>query len=191
MPRKPRQHEAIREALNLDHPVDPETGQAPSKTARKRQATALQELGLALARLPETHRRAVDMPEDLREALESYLLIRSHEGRRRQLQLVGKLLRRTDPAPLLEAVERFASGRAADAERLHVVERWRDALIADDEAVTRWIETYPDTDVQQLRTLVRSARRDGAGGDPAQRQPKSYRRLFALIRDALEEAGAG
>jgi len=162
----------------------------PSKSARKRQAQALQDLGLALARLPEQHRQAVDMPDDLREAIETYLKTRSHEGRRRQLQFVGKLLRRADPAPLLAAVEGFQSGRAADAERLHTVERWRDALIADDEALTRWAEAHPDSDLQQLRNLIRAARKEGAGGDPEQRQPRSFRQLFRLIRAALDDNGA-
>jgi ribosome-associated protein len=128
------------------------------------------------------------MPEDLREAIEHYRKTRSHEGRRRQLQFVGKLLRRVDPAPLANAVERFQSGRSADAERLHVIERWRDALIADDEAITRWIDGHPDTDVQQLRSLIRAARSEGAGAEAEQRQPKSYRQLFRLIRRALETA---
>lgn len=162
----------------------------PSKTARKKQAQALQDLGLALAGLPDEHRRAVEMPDDLREAIDTYLKTRSHEGRRRQLQFVGKLLRRVDPTPLAEAVTRFQSGQAADAERLHAVERWRDALIADDEALTRWVEAYPDTDVQQLRALIRAARSEGAGNDSEQRQPKSARQLFRLIRRTLETATA-
>lgn len=164
--------------------------EALSKTARKKKAHALQDLGLALAQLPDEQRRAVDLPEDLREAIEQFRTTRSHEGRRRQLQFVGKLLRRVDPAPLVEAVARFQNGRSADAERLHAVERWRDALLADDEAVTRWVEAHPDTDVQQLRHLIRAARSQGAGQDAEQRQPKSYRQLFRLIRHALAANGA-
>lgn len=173
----------------LVEPTMPIGDEAPSKTARKKQAHALQDLGLALAKLPDEQRHALDMPEDLREAIESYRKTRSHEGRRRQLQFVGKLLRRTDAGPLLAAVERFESGRSADAEHLHEVERWRDALIADDEALTRWVEAHPDTDLQQLRNLIRSARKEGAGQDPEQRQPKSFRLLFRLIRDTLNTTG--
>ncbi|MGY6555955.1 MAG: ribosome biogenesis factor YjgA [Wenzhouxiangella sp.] len=173
---------------SLTEATDTGETEALSKSARKRQAEALQDLGLALATLPAEQRRAIEMPEELREALEQYLKTRSHEGRRRQLQFVGKLLRRVDAGPLLAAVERFQSGRSADAERLHVIERWRDALIADDQAITRWIEQHPDTDIQQLRSLVRAARSEGAGVDAEQRQPKSYRLLFRLIRRALEAA---
>ncbi|TVS12525.1 MAG: DUF615 domain-containing protein [Wenzhouxiangella sp.] len=186
MPRKPRPGLPTHAALDSPANGDAESNQAPSKTRQKEQAHALQDLGLAVARLPQEHRRSVDMPENLREAIETYLTTRSHEARRRQLQLVGKLLRRVDPAPLHEAVERFARGRAADSERLHTVERWRDALIRDDEAITSWIERHPDTDIQQLRSLVRSARREGAGNRAEQRQPKSHRQLFRLIDKALD-----
>lgn len=160
--------------------------EAPSKTARKKQAQALQDLGLALTQLPTEQRRAVDMPEDLREAIEDYVNTRSHGARRRQLQFVGKLLRQVDAAPLLAALERLESGGRADAERLHTIERWRDALINDDEALTRWLAEHPDSDVQRLRRLIRAARSEGAGQDAEQRQPKSARQLFRFIRQKLE-----
>lgn len=159
--------------------------QAPSKTVLKQQATELQQLGLALTKLPSERRAQTEMPEKLREAIEAYIKTRSHEGRRRQLQYVGKLLRGADPEPLQAAVDAFAQGKAADAENLHRVERWRDELIEEDEALTRWMDRFPESDVQHLRSLVRAARKDGAAADPAQRQPKSYRELFQLIRHHL------
>lgn len=164
--------------------------ESPSKTALKKQAHALQDLGLALTRLPSDQRQAVEMPQDLREAVENYLKTRSHEARRRQLQFIGKLLRRVDPTPLLAAVERFQSGRSADAEKLHAIEGWRDALIADDEAMTRWITAHPETDVQQLRSLIRAARSEGASQDVEQRQPKSYRQLFRYIRRVMDASSS-
>ena len=183
MSRRNRPSPAL-QALAENPPQDP--AEAPSKTTLKKQAQTLQDLGLALSRLPAERRAAVSMPEDLREAIESYLKTRSHEARRRQLQLIGKLLRRTDPAPLAIAVNDFAAGRAANADRLHAIERWRDELIADDEAITRWVGEHPQTDIQQLRSLIRSARRDAAGAAIEQRQPKSYRELFQLLKRLLE-----
>lgn len=170
-----------------ENAVDDST-EAPSKTALKKHAQVLQDLGLALSRLPVDRRAAVAMPDDLREAIETYLKTRSHEGKRRQLQFIGKLLRRADAAPLAAAVNDFATGRAADAGRLHAVERWRDELIADDAAITRWVAEHPQTDVQQLRNLIRSARRDAAGLELEQRQPKSYRDLFQLLKQLLDSA---
>jgi ribosome-associated protein len=165
-----------------------EDAQSPSKTALKQQAHELQQLGRALSELPPERRRLAPMPEDLREAIETYLRIRSNEARRRQMQFIGKVLRGIDPAPLQAAVDAFAQGKAADAESLHRIERWRDRLIADDSALTDWMETYPDCDVQHLRSLIRAARKEHAAQDPSQRQPRSYRELFRLIRRQLAEA---
>lgn len=158
----------------------------PSKTMLKKQAHALQQLGLELAQLPAEHRRKAPLDDDLREAIAHYLKIRSHEARRRQMQLIGKLLRGVDAAPLQAAVDAFAAGRSLDAERLHVVERWRDELIADDEAVTRWMSEHPQTDVQALRNLIRNARREAGKAEPGQRHSRGYRELFKMIRQALD-----
>jgi ribosome-associated protein len=170
--------------------TEPDGGQdrPPSKTTLKKQAHALQELGEALSRLPAERRALIQMPEELRDAIDLFLKTRAHEARRRQLQLIGKILRGIDPTPIKAAVDAFRQGKAADAQSLHRIERWRDELIDGDEAVTRWMESYPDTDVQQLRNLIRNARQAGAGEDPEQRQPKSYRELFRLIRQTLAQA---
>ncbi len=168
--------------------IDDAGSEAPSKTALKKQAHALQQLGLALTRLPADFRQQTPMDENLREAIAHYLKIRSHEARRRQMQLIGKLLRGVDPAPLQAAVDAFAAGRALDAERLHGVERWRDELIADDEAVTRWMSEHPQTDIQALRNLIRNARREAGQTEPGQRQSRSYRELFRMIRQNLDRA---
>lgn len=160
---------------------------APSKTALKAQSHALQALGRELTELPAERLAALDMPEPLREAILTYQRTRSHEGRRRQMQYVGKLMRSADEAPLREAVAAFALGSAKDTLALHEAERWREALIDDDEALTRWMAEHPDTDAQRLRSLVRAARRDRAALTPEQRQPRSFRELFQFIRPLITE----
>jgi len=125
-------------------------GERPSKTQLKQQAHELQTLGLALAALPDDRFAAIAMPERLREAIAEYRRTRSHEGRRRQMQYVGKCVRLADPAPLREAVAAYQLGSARDTLALHEVERWRDELIADDGALDRWALTHPDTDLQRL-----------------------------------------
>jgi ribosome-associated protein len=76
-------------------------------------------------------------------------------------------------------------GTAQSALALHQAETWRAELIADDEALTRWLNDHPETDTQQLRSLVRAARRDAVGLTPEMRQPRSYRELFLYIRPML------
>jgi ribosome-associated protein len=155
---------------------------SPSKTALKAEAHALQALGLELSALGDEQTAAIDMPDALREAIRTYRRTKSHEGRRRQLQYVGKLMRGVDPVPLREAVAAATLGSARDTWRLHEAERWRAALIADDTALTRWLAEHPQADAQHLRSLVRAARRDAAAPADGTRQPRSYRELFQALR---------
>lgn len=154
--------------------------QRPSKTQLKQASHALQKLGLELAELSDEALQRVPMGDGLREAIDTYRRTRSHEGRRRQLQYVGKLMRGEDEAALREALAQEQVGSARATLLLHEVERWRDRLVDDDEALTAWTREYPDSDLQQLRSLVRAARRDQRAVE--ERQPKSARELFQFIK---------
>ena len=156
----------------------------PSKTALKKQAHEQQALGEALAALPDARLAALEMPEALRDALHEYQRTRSHEGRRRQRQHIGKLMRQADLAPLQEAVAEAQLGRAHDALALHRAEHWRVELMANDEALTRWLAEHPATDAQQLRTLIRNARKDTALA-PEQRHGRAWRELFQFLKPML------
>jgi ribosome-associated protein len=160
----------------------------PSKTQLKQRSHDLQTLGLAVSELSQERFAAIDMPDGLREAIQTFRRTRSHEGRRRQMQYVGKLMRSADEAALREAVAAATLGSAKETLMLHETERWRAELIADDDAMTRWLHEYPDTDTQQLRSLVRAARRDAAALEPLARQPRSFRDLFQFIKPVLSAA---
>ena len=159
----------------------------PSKTAQKKQAHEQQALGEALAALSDARLAAVEMPEALRDALHEYQRTRSHEGRRRQRQLIGKLMRLADQAPLQEAVAQAQLGHAHDALALHRAEHWRVALVADDEALTRWLAEHPATDAQHLRTLIRNARKEAAL-PPEARHGRAWRELFQFVKPLLGDA---
>lgn len=158
----------------------------PSKTRLKQQAHDLQALGADLAALPASRLKDLAMPEALRDAIAAYRRIKSFEGQRRQLQFIGKQMRFADPGPLREAVDAFKLGSAKDTLALHEAERWRDELVAGDEAVTRWAATYPDSDLQQLRSLVRAARKDAAAA-LEQRNGRGYRALFQFVKPWLAD----
>ncbi len=159
----------------------------PSKTRLKQQSHDLQDLGMAVAALSDERLAKIDMPDSLREAIDMYRKTRSHEGRRRQMQYVGKLMRSADEAVLREAVAEATLGSARETLLLHETEMWRNALIAEDDAMTRWLVDHPETDTQQLRSLVRAARRDAAGLAAEARQPRSYRDLFQFLKPMLVE----
>ena len=157
----------------------------PSKTRRKQQAHTLQALGEALVELPAGRLLAVSMPEGLRDAIAEFHRTKSFEGKRRQMQFIGKKMRFADEAPLRAAVDAFKLGSAKDTLLLHEIERWRDELVADDAAATRWAQTYARSDLQQLRSLLRAARKDAAAA-PEQRNGRGYRELFQYIKPWLK-----
>lgn len=174
-------------AAVADAPFDDEG--RPSKSQRKRDSHALQTLGDEVAALPASRLNALDLPENLREAIREFHRTKSHEGRRRQAQFIGKLMRQVDPEPLQEAVARYKLGSAQDALALHQAEQWRQELLADDAAVTRWMAERPATDAQQLRAMIRQARlevRPDASAGLAVRQGRHFRDLFQFVKTQLK-----
>jgi ribosome-associated protein len=176
-----------RSASNHTHEsVDAEPWDRPSKTQRKKESHDLQQLGEDLVELPDDRLESLPMDESLRDALRTYKKTRTHEGRRRQMQYVGKLMRRNDPEPLREAVAALKLGTAKSSLALHEREHWRAQMLASDAAFTAWMQQYPSTDLQQLRSLVRAARKDAASA-PEQRSGRAYRELFQLIKQHMDE----
>ncbi len=166
-------------------------GDGPSKTELKAISTELQQLGEQLIGLRADLLASAALPDKLVDALAHARTITDFEGRRRQIQFVGKLMRRLDEATLAAVRAALEAQRTPSAEAtqaLHRAESWRDRLLADDAAMSEWIALHPDTDVQALRTLVRQARRD-AQPDPhpgeALRHGRSYREIFKLVKDRL------
>jgi ribosome-associated protein len=155
----------------------------PSKTRLKQDSHELQDLGAALVALPPSRLDGLAISEPLLDAVREYKRTRSFEGRRRQMQYIGKLMRHADTEPIRQAVTDMQLGRAKDSLALHQAERWRAELIDTDDALTRWTSEHPQTDVQQLRSLVRSARKDAALV-PEKRSGRAYRELFQFIRNA-------
>ena len=153
----------------------------PSKTRRKTESHELQDLGEAAAALPDTRLAALQVSEGLLDAIKAYKKTRTHEGKRRQMQYIGKLMRRDDIEPIRQAVADMELGRAQDSLALHQAERWRAELIADDDAVTRWTALHAGTDVQQLRSLIRAARKD-ASLTPEKRSGRAFRDLFQFLK---------
>jgi len=162
----------------------------PSKTQLKAEADEKQALGEALLTLRADLMARLDLPEKLRDAIADAKRITNFEGKRRQMQYIGKLMRPLDPEPIREAINEQLNGSAELTLALHLAEQWLDKLIADDEALGAWLGEHPDTDSQQLRALIRQARKDAKPEKPgeAPRHGKSYREIFQFVRHALQDA---
>ena len=157
----------------------------PSKTQRKKVSHDLQELGEAAVALPDSRLVGLAIAEVLLDAIHLYKKTKTFEGRRRQMQYIGKLMRVHEVEPLRQAVTDMQLGRAKDSLALHQAERLRAELIASDDAVTRWTVAHPQTDVQQLRNLIRAARKDAAL-EPEKRSGRAYRELFQFIKEGAD-----
>jgi ribosome-associated protein len=192
MPREPK-HASNRQAEEsdaemADFPISKRQaaidGIAPSRNELKKQMQDLQELGEAVASLPVDRLDKLRIDDRLRDAIDELRRTRSFEGRRRQLQYVGKLMKSEDPEPLREAVASFRVGSATDTLALHQAEYWRDQLLAGDDALAEWVKNHPATDVQQLRSLLRAARKEKL--EPGERHGRAYRDLFKLVKEQLQ-----
>ena len=106
----------------------------PSRSEKKRQSIALQNMGEELTRLGPQEVKNLDLPADLREALQLYARIGDHEGRRRQMQFIGRVMREIDPAPIRAMLDARREVSAAATATLHKAEQWRDRLLTADAA---------------------------------------------------------
>ena len=163
-----------------------------TRTDLKRASTELQKLGEDLLTLRTDLMARLDLSEKLVDAVAEAKRITNFEGKRRQMQYIGKLMRGLDDEQLnavRAALNEQLNGSAEDNLRLHQAESWRERMVADDEAVGEWIAQFPGTDTQQLRSLVRQARKDAVPEKPgeAQRHGKAYREIFQLLREQLAE----
>ena len=151
-----------------------------SRTQLKRQMTELQDLGAELTRLNPEQLAEIALPESLQEAVLAAKRITRFEARRRQLQYIGRLMRQVDPDPIRAHLERWKASSHEHTARLHQLERWRERLLADDAALGEFAREHP-CDVQQLRMLVRNARRESEAGAP----PRSFRALFRMLQEIV------
>ena len=154
----------------------------PSKSQRKRESTALQDLGEELVALSKERLAKIDMPERLKNAILEAQRITAHEGRRRQMQFIGKLMRSTDAEPLQAAVDEVKGASAASTARQHRLEALRTKLMADESGFKQLAEDYPAADIQRLRQLRRNALKEAE----QKKSPKSFRELFRELRDLVD-----
>ncbi|HEV7617449.1 MAG TPA: ribosome biogenesis factor YjgA [Burkholderiaceae bacterium] len=159
----------------------------PSKSQLKREMTALQKLGEELIAEPKERVMRVPMPEDVRDAILECQQIKDHEGRRRQLQYVGKKMRTLEEeeiAAIQKTLDSWKGLSKADTAAMHALERRRDKLLTDDGALTELRAQHPEIDVQHLRALIRNARKEQAENKP----PKAYREIFQLLKQLQAKA---
>ena len=154
-----------------------------SKSEIKRDAEELKRLGLEMVELGKNALDKIPLDEELRAAIELAQKIKK-EGRRRQLQLIGKMLRNRDVDPIRQALDKLKNRHNQQVALFHKLEMLRDRLIEEgDDAVPEVLKLWPQADRQQLRSLIRNAKKEKEGNKP----PKSARLIFQYLRELAEE----
>lgn len=168
-----------------------------TRTDLKKESDALQDLGEALLGLRPKLLERLQLPEKLVDALAEQKRLTNFEAKRRQMQFIGKLMRKLDESQVeaaKAALEEQRTGVSREQTHILVAEQWRDRLIVSDDHLGVWLDQFPATDVQQLRTLMRQVRKDDATAIakakeaeakghilPPAKKGKAYRELFQLL----------
>lgn len=153
-----------------------------SKSEIKRDAEELKRLGGELTELSKNSLDRIPLDEDLRAAIELAQRIKK-EGRRRQLQLIGKMLRSREVDPIRQALDKLNNRHNQQIALFHRLEALRDQLIeGSDAAVDAVLALYPQASRQQLRALIRNALKEKASGKPV----KAARLIFQYLRQLAE-----
>jgi ribosome-associated protein len=153
-----------------------------SKSARKREAASLQELGVKLSALPDQEIKALDLPENLFVALRDLRRLPSHGAQVRQRQYIGKLMRNIDPEPVLAKLAERKQRHDLEIRHFQQIERWRDRLLSEPgHGLKELLEEYPHADRAILSKLLEKAEKERL----EQRSPVGARELFAFLRQLL------
>jgi len=160
------------------------TALPPSKTRRKAQMHALQDLGEAMVRLSPERLAALALPERLADAIADARDITRWEARRRQMQFIGRLMRDVDPLPIQARLEQWAGAPNAEKARLASVERWRARLLSEADALDRLCAENTAADRPRLEALLARVRHEREHAQP----PHAYRELFRTLNALLAAA---
>jgi ribosome-associated protein len=155
-----------------------------SKTRRKREMHALQDVGEQLVQLDLKRLKELDLPETLADAVLEAKRMRKHGAIRRQMQFIGKLMRDLDAAPITQKLAAWNGLAVQQTAWLHQLERWRERLLSDEQALAELGQKFPAADLQQLRALIRNAQKERLANKP----PKSFRALFQELQKFIPQA---
>ncbi|MDY6990023.1 MAG: ribosome biogenesis factor YjgA [Thermodesulfobacteriota bacterium] len=151
-----------------------------SRTQKKHEDRALQELGKQLVGLSSEQLANIDVPAELLEAVMVARETKKRGAKRRQMQYIGRLMREIDAGPVRHGLENIRRGDLDKARSFHKIEQWRDAIKAGQEQVVEEIlASCPGAERKRLTQLARNARHDAENGKGV----KSSRVLFRYLKE--------
>ncbi|MFA6303975.1 MAG: ribosome biogenesis factor YjgA [Legionella sp.] len=154
-----------------------------SKSQKKREADALQKLGIKLVELSSSKLDSLPLTEVLHKAILEAKSIKSHGAKRRQAQLIGKLMRAADYAAIEAAYQQILDQDSSVTADFHEMELWRDKLINEGkDALTEFVALYQPQDVQYLRQIIKKAVDD----QQQQKNTGAAKALFRHLRSIIQ-----
>jgi ribosome-associated protein len=126
----------------------------PSKTARKREQQALQDLGEHLIPLKSSELDAIGLSEGLLQAVRAATRMKSHGALRRQKQLIGKLMRQADADLVRARIDASGARDRAEKQMFAKAEKWRDKLLTGGSQELQEFETVSGASDAELRQLL-------------------------------------
>lgn len=176
----------LRDHTDAMHDHETDDDRVVSKSQKKREMLALQELGEALTKYAPARLKKIPMSDALREALNEMHRITANGARARQLQYIGKLMRTEELAPIRAGLEVLSGKSHSETARMHRLEALRERFLEDETMLTELGNLYPAADLHRLRQLRRNAIKERAENRP----PRAYREIFQILRE-FEEVGGG
>lgn len=165
----------------MEHWEEDEVEQAPSRSAKKRAAKAVEELARELADLSEAAFARLPIDEELRDEVRLARRTRAHGARKRQIQhLAGVLRHREDVAEALRVhLDGLNQVHYREQQAFHALEQLRDRL-CDPAGCPGALEevrcTLPTVDRTALARLAKAVH--------LSRDKRAAREIFRLLRDA-------
>lgn len=166
-----------------DDTTDEEQENSISKSQKKRDMLALQDIGVELVGLSAETINKFELPDNLRTAvLEAKRIPKSkYGGMKRQMQYIGRLMREIDPAPIIEQLNSLKAPNKKQVALHHLAELWRERMLTDETALNAFVNAFPDADAALLARYISGANDDKAKGRP----PKNYRLLYSQVHDLI------
>ncbi|GAC13767.1 ribosome biogenesis factor YjgA [Aliiglaciecola lipolytica] len=153
-----------------------------SKTQLKQESLAIQKLGETLVDLGAASLAKIPMDDELADAVELARRInKKKDGYRRQLQLIGKLMRHRDTQPIQLALDQLQMAHRQQTKQFHHVEEARDKVLLGDKHIEALLNEHPELDRQKLRQYARQAKKQQELNKP----PKAARELFQYLKENL------
>lgn len=154
-----------------------------SKSRRKKHSHELQDLGSELVGLAPAQLDRLELPDEVRDAVDFARSIRHRTALKRQQKFIGGLLRRIDVEPIREGLAVLQNQSHLAVKQHHRIESWRDRLLSEgDQALGELLDEMPELDRQLIRQLVRNARAEAARDRP----PRSARQLYRVLRESMD-----